>query len=85
MSGPKNFFTDSDGFGVLDHGEDDGETFRLIGQLQVDETEHGSGPGWGRVGSVYGEIFFQSPKKFFLGGNTGKSPVSENGLGQQLF
>ena len=72
MSGPKNFFSDFSGFGVLEHGEDAGETFRLIGQLQVGQTEHGSGPGWSRCDIVYGEIFFQSPKKFSSGGKHGQ-------------
>jgi len=53
VTGPKNFFSVSDGFGVLEHGKDARETFRLIGQLQVGQTEHGSGPR--RVGIVHGE------------------------------
>ena len=72
VSGSKNFFSDSIGFRVLEHGEDAGETFTLIGQLQAGRTEHGSGSGWGRVGIVYGEKYFKVPKQFLLGGNTGE-------------
>jgi len=55
---PKNYFSDSDGFGVLEHGEADGESFSSIRQLQSGQTAHGSRPGWGPVGSVYREKFF---------------------------
>ena len=73
---PKNYFSDSDGVGVLEHGEAGSESFRLIRHLQVGQTAHGLGRGWSPVGSVYGETnIFKTQMFFFRGGNTGKSPV----------
>jgi len=50
--GPENNFSDSDGFEVLEHGEHGGETFRMIRQMQIGQTEHGSGPGLAPVAAI---------------------------------
>ena len=47
--GPENYFSDSDGFGVLEHGEHGGETFSSIGQREVLQTECGVKTGVGPV------------------------------------
>jgi hypothetical protein len=67
---PKKYFSDSDGFEVLEHGEAAGESFSSIRHLQVGQTEHGSGRAG--AGIVYQRNIFSESHEIFFWGEHGQ-------------